>query len=183
MKIGLIVGSLRKDSWNKKVALTAKKLFPKDIEVELIDISKVALYNEDLDGDKPDQEYENIRQEVKKYDGYIFFTPEYNRSYAPAIKNIIDIGSKAKEGNIWANKPATVFSASTGDYGGIAGNLALRQVLVCVNLIPMQRPEIYLAKVDTLFDENGEMVEKTKKRLEKAVLAFVEHVKLIKANN
>lgn len=181
MKIGLIVGSLRKDSWNKKVALTAKELFPEEVEAELIDISKVPLYNEDLDGANPIKEYEEIRRELKQYDGYLFFTPEYNRSIAPALKNIIDIGSRDKEANIWAKKPAAVFSATTGGYGTMAGNHALRQSFVYVNMIPMQQPEIYLAKVDTLFDEQGQMVDRTRNFLQRGVLAFVDHVKLIQS--
>lgn len=179
MKVGLIVGSLRKESWNKKIAQTAQTLFPKEIETQIVDISKLPLYNPDLEGKSEGQEYENIRQEIKKYDGFIFFTPEYNRSYAPAIKNVIDVVSKNPNGNLWEKKPAAVFSASTGGYGAMAANHALRQSFVYVDLITMQQPEIYLSKVDTLFDENGKIVEKTRKFLEKGILAFVDHLKLI----
>ncbi len=175
MKIGLIVGSLRKDSWNKKVAEVVKELLP--VESDIIDIVNVPLYNTDLDGENVNEEYKRLREELKKYDAYIFFTPEYNRSYAPAIKNVIDIGSRDPEGNLWAKKPAAVFSASMGGYGAMAGNHALRQSFVYVDLIPMQQPEIYLSKVQELFDENGQMVERTKKFLNKATDAFVEHVK------
>lgn len=179
MKIGLIVGSLRKDSWNRKVAEVVKGLLPVEVEPNFIDISNIPLYNEDLDGENETEEYRKIRIDVKSYDAFIFFTPEYNRSYAPAIKNLIDIVSKAPEGNSWAKKPAAVFSASTGGYGGMAGNHALRQSFIFVDLIPMQQPEVYLAKVQELFDENGEMVEKTKMFLDKAVKSFLNHIKLV----
>lgn len=179
MKIGLIVGSLRKESWNKLVALTAKELFPEDVEANIIDISNVPLYNQDLDEDEPNENFKKIREEVKKYDGFIFFTPEYNRSYTPAIKNVIDVVSRDPEGSGFKKKPAAVFSASTGGYGAMAANHALRQSFIYVDLIPMQQPEIYLSKVQDLFDEDKKMVERTRKFLEKAVLSFVEHAKLI----
>lgn len=179
MKIGLIVGSLREDSWNKKVALTVKELFPENVEAELIDISKVPFYNMDLDEENPYEEYEKVRNEIKKYDGYIFFTPEYNRSYVPAIKNVIDVGSRAHDGNVWAKKPAAVFSATIGGTGAMAANHALRQVFVFVDLIPMQQPEVYLSSIGDAFNEDGSMVEGTRDFLRDAALAFVDHVNLI----
>lgn len=179
MKIGLIVGSLRKKSWNKLVALTAKELFPEDVEANIIDISNVPLYNQDLDEDEPNENFKKIREEVKKYDGFIFFTPEYNRSYTPAIKNVIDVVSRDPEGSGFKKKPAAVFSASIGGFGAMAANHALRQSFIYVDLIPMQQPEVYLSKVQDLFDEDKKMVERTREFLEKAVLSFVEHAKLI----
>lgn len=183
MKIGLIVGSLRTDSWNKKVAQVVKELFPIEVEVNFIEIGYLPLYNQDLDNENPYEEYKKVREEIKKYDAYIFFTPEYNRSYAPAIKNVIDVGSRDPKGNPWANKPVAVFSASMGEYGAMAANHALRQTFVYVDLIPMQQPEVYLSKVQDLFDENGYMVERTKVFLGKAVSAFIEHSKKIHYKN
>lgn len=179
MKIGLIVGSLRKESWNRKVAEVVKELFPKDIDVDFIDISYLPLYNQDLDGKEPLEEYERIREDVKNYDGYIFFTPEYNRSVAPALKNAIDIVSVNTKGNYWDGKPVAVFSASIGGFGGMASNLAIRQTFSYVNLITLEQPEVFLSKVHELFDKDGNMVEDTKKFLQQAVDAYVEHAKKI----
>lgn len=180
MKVGLIVGSLRKESWNRKVAEVVKELFPAEVEANFINITNLPLYNQDLDGENVHEEYKKVREDIKKYDAYIFFTPEYNRSYAPAIKNVIDVGSRDPEGNPWAKKTAAVFSASMGGYGAMAGNHALRQSFIYVDLIPMQQPEIYLSKVQDLFDKNGQIIEKTKIFLEKTVKSFVEHVDMIK---
>lgn len=177
MKIGLIVGSLRKESWNRKVAEVVKELFPKDIEVDFIDISYVPFYNQDLDGSEPIEEYERIREDVKQYDGYIFFTPEYNRSVAPALKNVIDVVSVNSKGNYWNNKPVAVFSASIGGFGGMGSNLSIRQSFSYVNLIVLEQPEVFLSKVNELFDEDGNMVENTKEFLQKAVDAYVAHAK------
>lgn len=108
-----------------------------------------------------------MRKAIREYDAFIFFMPEYNRSYAPAIKNAIDIGARGPQGNAWAQKPATVFTASTGSYGGMAGNHALRQSVVFVDVMPMQQQEVYLSKVDALFSEDGELQERTKDLLKK----------------
>lgn len=177
MKVGLIVGSLRKDSWHQKVAEVVKGLFPtdQDIEVDFIDISQVPFYNPDLDGPNELEAYKAIRAAVKDHDAFIFFQPEYNRSIAPAIKNVIDIASASSQGNLWAKKPAAVISASVGGFGGMAANLVLRQTFVFVDLIPLQQPEVYLPFVNKLFDEEGEMVENTKAFLAKVVNAFVTH--------
>lgn len=181
MKVGLIVGSLRKESWNKKVALVVKELLQDKAVADLIDITSLPLYNQDLDGEVVHEEYRRVREEIKKYDAYIFFIPEYNRTFAPAIKNVIDIGSRDPKGNPWAKKPAAVFSASMGGYGAMAGNHAIRQAFIYVDLIPMQQPEIYLSKVQELFDENGQMVQKTKDFLENAVKEFLKHSEIVKA--
>lgn len=177
MKVGLIVGSLRKASWNKKVAEVVKRLFPADVEVDFIDIANVPLYNQDLDGEEMHVEYTKVREAVAACDAYIFFTPEYNRSYTPVIKNVIDIVSRAPKGSSWAKKPAAVYSVSMGGYGAMAANHALRQVFIYVDLIPMQQPEVYLSKVQELFDESGDMIESTKVFLQKSVDAFVAHAK------
>lgn len=176
MKIGLIVGSLRKDSWNKKVAEATQTLFPEDVITEFIDIIEVPLYNPDTEDEKALQTYKKLRDDVRLYDGYIFFTPEYNRSYAPAIKNVIDIVSHDPEGNSWEKKPAAVFSASIGSMGGMAANHALRQSFIFVDMFAMQQPEVYLGHVHDLF-KDGEIIPGAKHLLEHAVLEFVEYAK------
>lgn len=179
MKVGFLVGSLRKDSWNKKIAKEVKQLFPKDIEVDFIEISDLPIYNEDLESNEPES-YVRFRKEAKEHDAFVFFTPEYNRSYSAAIKNALDIGSKAHDGNVWGGKPAGVISSSTGGYGAMAANHALRQVFVFIDLIPLQQPEVYLSRVDQYF-ENDELKEDTKKFLQRFVDAFVAHAKKVLA--
>lgn len=174
MKVGLLVGSLRKDSWNLKIAKEVKNMFEK-MEAEFIDIKNLPFYNSDLDGENAHEEYTRFRNEVRGYDAFVFFTPEYNRSLAPALKNAIDVGSTDPNGNVWAKKPAAVFSASISGLGAMASNHALRQAMVYVDLMPMQQPEVYLAKAQDLFDENGNMVEGTKGFLKNVVKAFEEH--------
>lgn len=177
MKIGLLVGSLRKESYNKKIAEIAKKVINEGNEAEIIDISYLPFYNQDNDGAKPRAEYTRIREELKKYDGYIFFTPEYNRSLTPTLKNVIDIGSRDPNGNLWDGKVAAVFSAAMGPSGGMKGNFALRENFVYVNLIAMNQPEVYISAVHTLFDDEGNLVEDTKNFVEDSTRAFVDFAK------
>lgn len=177
MKIGLLVGSLRKGSFNKKIAEVVKKVINEGNEAEIIDISYLPFYNQDDDGANPREEYTRIREDLKKYDGYIFFTPEYNRSLAPSLKNVIDIGSRDPQGNLWDGKVAAVFSASMGSSGAAMGNHALRQSFVYVNLITMNQPEVYLSKVHTLFDEDGNLVKDTRTFIEESARAFIDFAK------
>lgn len=177
MKIGLLVGSLRKGSFNRKIAELAKSVIDEGNEAEIIDISYLPFYNQDDDGANPIEEYTKIRQELKKYDGYIFFTPEYNRSLAPSLKNVIDIGSRDPEGNLWDGKVAAVFSASMGSSGAIMGNHALRQSFVYLNLLAMNQPEVYIPAVHTLFDEDGNLIDSTRIFVEDSTRAFVDFAK------
>ncbi|MDY3118800.1 MAG: NAD(P)H-dependent oxidoreductase [Peptoniphilus sp.] len=176
-KIGLIVGSLRKESWNRKVAEKVQGMFPEGYEAEFIEIGDLPLFNEDYEKDKNEPEsYARFRKELGEKDGYVFFTPEYNRLCAPAIKNAIDVGSRPYGKNQWGAKPAAVVSASVGASGGMAANLSLRQSLIFVDLIPLQQPEVYLSGVQNYFDKEGNLVEKTKNFLQNFVDAFVAHM-------
>lgn len=175
-KIGLIVGSLRKESWNRKVAEKVQAMFPAGYEAEFIEIDDLPLYNEDFEKEKNEpQSYARFRKEVEEKDGYIFFTPEYNRLCAPAIKNAIDVASRPYGKSKWGTKPAAVASASVGTSGGMAANFSLRQNLIFVDLIPLQQPEVYLASVHELFDKEGALVKDTEAFLQSFVDAFVTH--------
>ncbi|MDQ0508817.1 chromate reductase [Peptoniphilus ivorii] len=175
-KIGLIVGSLQKNSWNRKVAEVVQKLFPDGYEAEFIEIKDLPLFNEDFEKDLEEPEsYAPFREEVKEKDGIIFFTPEYNRTFTPAIKNAVDVGSRPYGKNVWDGKPAAVVSASPGTGGGMAANLGLRQGLVCLNLILLQKPEVYLAQIHNSF-AGGELSDRTKALLEQFVEAYIEHL-------
>lgn len=177
MRIGLLVGSLRKGSWNKKLAKEVADLL--DVESYLIDLSDMPFYNQDLDGANPLDKYQRLREDVKKCDGFIFITPEYNRSLAPVLKNTIDIASRGPEGNLWAKKPAAVFSSTIGSMGAVSSNLALKQSFTCVDLISMSKPEVYIARINELFDKDGRLVEDTRKFLKSACDEFVSFAKKI----
>lgn len=165
MNIGLLVGSLRRDSFNRKVALTLIQVAPTSLEMELIEIGEMPLFNQDLEANPPDSWVE-FRKKIKDLDGFILVTPEYNRSVPAVLKNALDIGSRPYGQNLWDNKPCAIVSASIGAIGGFGANHHLRQSLVFLNAPCMQQPEVYLSYVDKLFDDKGQLNnENTKKFL------------------
>lgn len=175
-KIGFIIGSLRKESWNRKVAMVVKTLFPEDYDVEILEISQLPLYNEDLDQEgSEDENFLAFREKLAEKDGVVFFTPEYNRSVSAAVKNALDVGSRGAK-NFWSGKPVAVASASTGQSGAMSGSLTLQQSFSLLNIHPMGQPEVYLANVANYFDENGEMIADTRAFLQTFVDAYVKHM-------
>lgn len=175
MKIGIIVGSLRKDSFNKKIAEVIAGLLPEGYEAEFLNIANLPLYNEDIDGDNPPQEYIDYREKLSQCDAFLLATPEYNRSYSAAIKNAIDVGSRPYTSNQWSGKPSAIVSASMGGFGGMAANNHLRQVLMLVNSPTLAQPEVYIPSVYNCFTEEGVNPD-TKELLQKFVDAFVKHI-------
>ena len=154
-KIAILVGSLRKESLNRKIALSVKEFAKDKLDCNLIEIGDLPLYNEDIDADPP-AEYIRFRNQVREADGVIFCTPEYNRGLPAAIKNALDVGSRPYGHSVWDKKPAAVISASPSAIGAFGANHQLRQSCVFLNMPMMQQPEAYLGSVSAdKFDEAG----------------------------
>ncbi len=179
--IGVIVGSLRKESWNRKLALALMKLAPKSLNMEIIDISKLPLYNQDPDDEgHPPKEWTEFREKVKKFDGFLFVTPEYNRSVPAPLKNAIDVGSRPYGKSVWGGKPGAVISASPGAIGGFGANQHLRQSFVFLDIPCMQQPEAYISDVAHLFDKDSNIVkESTREFLRKYMESYEKWVEEI----
>lgn len=172
--IGIIAGSLRRESYSKKIANAILSMAPAGFEFKIISIDDLPSYNQDFDDDNQVPEnYTRFRNDMIKVDGVIFITPEYNRSVPGVLKNAIDIGSRPYGNSIWNNKPAAVFSSSTGNISGFGANQHLRQSLVFLNMPTMQQPEVYLAHIEKSFDENGNLNDGIKNYLNKAVDAYI----------
>ena len=154
--IGVLVGSVRRDSFNKKVAQRLAAELEERFEVKFIDIGSLAMYNQDLDNpqDTP-PEWLSFRQEVKASDAVLFVTPEYNRSMPPVLKNALDIGSRPYGENAWDGKPGAVVSASPGRIGGFGSSNHLRQTATWLNIYMMQQPEAYIGGVANMVDADG----------------------------
>jgi len=160
-KIGVIVGSLRKESWNRKLALALIKLAPSSLNMEIVEIASLPLYNQDPDDQgHPPKEWADYRERMKKLDGFLFVTPEYNRSIPAPLKNAIDVGSRPYGKSVWSGKPAAVVSASPGAIGGFGANQHLRQTFVFLDMPCMQQPEAYISHVDQLFDDKSNIKTK-----------------------
>lgn len=177
MKIGLIIGSLRKESFNRKIANRLIALAP-TLEMKIIEIGQLSFFNQD-DEATPPKAWVQFREAIKPLDGFILLTPEYNRSVPAVIKNALDIGSRPYGENLWNGKPCAIISASIGAMGGFGANHHLRQSMVFLNAPCMQQPEVYLSFADKLFDDNGNMNnEGTKNFLGEFIQAFTKWVEI-----
>ena len=154
-KIAIIVGSLRKDSINRKIARSLCAMAHDRLDCDMVPIGDLPLYNQDYDADSPPQ-YGRFRDEIAGADGVLFVTPEYNRGVPGVLKNAIDVGSRPYGKSVWNQKPAAIVSASPGGIGGFGANHQLRQAAVFLNMPVMQHPEAYLGHVnDDSFDGDG----------------------------
>lgn len=171
-KIAVLVGSLREGSYNRKLALNAIKMQPDALDMEIVEIGNLVHYNEDLD-ENPPAEWVEFRKKIKEADGYLFFTPEYNRSISGVLKNAIDVGSRPYGRNNWGGKPGAVVSSSISALGGLGANHALRQPMVFVDVYMMQQPEAYIGNTMTLFNDQDEIASsETRKFLDDWLKAF-----------
>ncbi|MGZ3695469.1 MAG: NADPH-dependent FMN reductase [Bdellovibrionota bacterium] len=179
--IAVIVGSLRKDSFNRKMANNLLKLAPETLKLEIIEIGQLPNYNQDLDEDPP-RVWTDFRQKLKTFDGVIFVTPEYNRSVPGVLKNAIDVGSRPYGQNMWDGKAGAVISVSPGAVGGFGANHHLRQSLVFLNVPTMQQPEAYIGGAANLFNDKGEISnDSTREFVRKFIKAFADWAIKIKS--
>lgn len=170
--IAVFVGSLRKESLNRKLAKALAELAPSSLKLEIVEIGQLPLYNQDFDED-PSSVYVEFRARVRAADGVLFVTPEYNRSVPGALKNALDVASRPYGQSAWNGKPDAVISASPGAIGGFGANHHLRQSLVFLNVPAMQQPEAYIGGADKLFDASGKLAnDGTRKFLQQFIEAF-----------
>jgi chromate reductase len=154
-RIAIIVGSLRKDSINLKVARSLCALSGDRLDCDIVQIGDLPLYNQESDANPPER-YRLFREEIAAADGILFVTPEYNRGMPGVLKNAIDVGSRPYGKSVWNQKPAAIVSASPGSIGGALANHQVRQSCVFLNMPVMQHPEAYLGHVgDNSFDADG----------------------------
>jgi len=173
-KIAVLVGSLRKESFNRKMANALTALTPERLHLEVVEIGGLPLYNQDYDDEgKPLAEWTEFRKRLKGFEGVLFVTPEYNRSVPAVLKNAIDVGSRPYGRSVWAGKPGAVVSVSPGNIGGFGANHHLRQSLVFLDVPAMHQPEAYIGNAARLFDADGHIAEDaTRDFLKKFMTAF-----------
>ncbi|MEO6359889.1 MAG: NAD(P)H-dependent oxidoreductase [Sphingomicrobium sp.] len=181
-RIAIVVGSLRKDSINRKIARSMCAVRGDNLECSMVGIGDLPLYNQDYDqaAEQPES-YVRLRKQVAAADGILFCTPEYNRGVPGVLKNAIDVGSRPYGQSVWNGKPAAIISASPGAIGGFGANHQLRQACVFLNMPVMQQPEAYLGHVsDDSFDADGCLKDgPLKEVVEKLAHAFHEWVDMI----
>lgn len=171
-KIAILVGSLRKASFNLKMAKALIAIAPESLFLEIVEIGNLQLYNQDLEENVP-PEWTSFRKKMEEFDGLLFVTPEYNRSVPACLKNAIDVGSRPVGKSVWDKKPGAVISVSPSAIGAFGANHHLRQSLVSLNVPTMPQPEAYIGNAVKLFDENEKIInESTQAFLQKFMDAF-----------
>ena len=174
--VAVIVGSLRKESLNRKLALALQKIAPASLKLGIVEIGNLPLYNQDFDPDPP-QPARDFKQQIQNADAVLFITPEYNRSVPGVLKNAIDIASRPYGQSAWDGKPGAVISVSPGAIGGFGANHHLRQSLVFLNVPVMQQPEAYIGGAGNLFNDSGDITnDSTRDFMQKFLQSFEQWV-------
>jgi len=175
--VAVIVGSLRKESFNRKLANAVIAIAPEPLRMTTVPIGDLPLYNQDLETDDPPAQWTAFRDAIRGMDALLFVTPEYNRSIPGGLKNAIDVGSRPSGKGVWSRKPAAVISVTPGALGAMAANHALRQALMAVNVATMAGPEAYIAQAGNLFADDGKLTnDSTVDFLRKFLQAFVQWI-------
>jgi chromate reductase len=171
--IALIVGSLRQGAYTRLVAQALIELAPPTLALSEAGIGELPLYNQDLETETPPAPWRTFREHIRKSDGIVFVTPEYNRGVPGALKNAIDVGSRPPKENVWRGKPALVISQTPGKLGGMAAHQQLRLILSVSGSPVMPAPELYIPEVAKLFGPDGKLTaEDTRKLLSSALNDF-----------
>ena len=172
-KVAVLVGSLRKASFSRKMALALAAVAPEPLKLSVVEIDDLPPYNEDEETANPPAAWVRFRDEVRAADAVLFVTPEYNRSVPGFLKNAIDVGSRPYGKSVWSGKPGAVVSVSPGALGAFGANNHLRQSLVFLDVPAMQQPEAYIGGAAGLFDEAGTLTnDGTRAFITKFMAAF-----------
>ena len=175
-QIAVVVGSLREDSLNRKLASAMVKLAPSEFSFKQLKIGDLPLYNQDDDANQAES-VKRLKQEISAADGLLFVTPEYNRSIPGVLKNAIDHASRPYGQNSWAGKPSGVMGVSPGGPGTAMAQQHLRNVLSHLDAPTMGQPEAFIQAKEGLFDESGNLGANSKKFLQNWMDKYVDWVK------
>jgi len=174
--IAVVVGSLRRDSFNRKLATGVAKLGPSDFSFKQLEIGNLPLYNQDDDANQAEP-VKRLKAEIAAAQGLLFVTAEYNRSVPGVLKNAIDHASRPYGQNAWAGKPAGVLGASVGTVGTAVAQQHLRTILAYLDVPTLGQPEAFIHAKDGLFDDAGDIGAGSKKFLQTWMDRYVAWVK------
>ncbi len=162
-QIAVVIGSLRRDSYNRQLANALQRLAPGDFSFQQVRIDDLPLYNQDDDANQAEP-VKRLKAEIASADGVIFVTPEYNRSIPGVLKNAIDQASRPYGQSAWSGKPAGVIGASIGAAGACMAQQHLRNVLAYLNMPTLGQPEAFIYIKDGFFDAAGDIANADTKR-------------------
>jgi len=175
-QIAVIVGSLRKDSFNSKLANAIVRLASPEFSFKQVQIGNLPLYNQDDDANQAES-VKQLKNEIKTAQGLLFVTPEYNRSIPGVLKNAIDHASRPYGQSAWAGKPAGILGASIGAIGTAMAQQHLRNVLAYLDIPTLGQPEAFIHAKDGLFDDSGNIGSDSKQFLQSWMDRYVAWVK------
>lgn len=175
-KIGIVVGSLRKDSYNAKIAKTLIRLAPTDFSFKFLKIDDLPLYNQDDDANQ-EKSVKRLKAEIAAADGILFVTPEYNWSIPGVLKNAIDHASRPYTQNSWKAKPAGIIGASVGRAGTATAQQHLHKILACLDMPTMTQPAAFIHINEEFFDQNGDIGSDGKVFLQKWMNSYISWIK------
>ncbi len=173
--IAVLVGSLRRESINRRLAEGLERLAGDRLRFRYIEIGDLPLYNQDDDG-SPAPQVVRLRDEVRAADGVLFVTPEYNRSIPGVLKNAIDHGSRPYGQSVWAGKPAGVIGASIGSIGTALAQQHLRNILAYLDMPTLGQPEAFIHAKEGFFDADGGIGAGSREFVQGWVDAYVQWV-------
>jgi chromate reductase len=171
-RVAVIVGSLRKEAHSRRVANALRAMQPPTLNLEIVEIRDLPLYNQDLETDNPPPAWTAFRNAVGAHDAVLFVSPEYNRSIPAPLKNAIDVGSRPYGKSCIAGKPCAVATTSPGVLGGFGANQQIRQAVVFLDMPVMQMPELYIGSVDKAVAADGTVQPDTRQLFEKFLQKF-----------
>lgn len=175
LDVAVLPGSLRKSAYSRKTANALKALAPPTLALDIVEISQLPLYNDDLDTGTPPAAWVDFRQRIAQADAFLFITPEYNRSVPAALKNALDVASRPYGHNVWAQKPGAIISVSPSAMAAFGANHHLRQSMVFLDIFVMQQPEAYLGNIGEAFDQTGALTsERTRSFLQRFIQSFAD---------
>ena len=176
LKIAVIVGSLRRDSFNRRLANALATLGPNDFAFTQVPIHDLPLYNQD-DDDKPAETVLRLKAQIAAAQGLLFVTPEYNRSIPGVLKNAIDHASRPYGQSAWAGKPAGILGASPGTLGTAMAQQHLRIILAVLDMPTMGQPEAYIHAKEDWIDDGGNIGQGNKKILQTWMDRYIAWIK------
>lgn len=175
-RIAVVVGSIRRESLNRRLADALIQLAPAGFSFHHLRIDDLPLYNQD-DEEHPAESMQRLRREIAEADGLMIVTPEYNRSIPGVLKNAIDVGSRPYGRNAWEGKPAGIIGVSSGACGTAMAQQHLRNILAVLDVRAMAQPEAFISYYDGLFDEEGGIGPKSRDFLQSWMNRFAAWVR------
>jgi chromate reductase len=167
-------GSLRKGSYNKSLLNAALELVPENAKLEIFDLEGIPPFNQDFES-QPPQIVKEFKRKIKAADAILIATPEYNYSVPGVLKNAIDWASRPYGDNAFEDKPVAMMSASGGILGGARAQYHLRQTFICLNMHPLNRPEVIVTYASEKIDDKGKVAdEKTREKISKLLANLVD---------